>query len=275
MREVIGLDARALVASLMGRLSPEQQVQLRWRLRRLARPAWLGTIRRTSPLSERWGLDRGTPVDRWYIEEFLGNHQADIQGRVLEVKDSGYANRFGRQVTRFDVLDIDPSNPKATLIADLSAANDIGADQFDCFVLTQTLQFIENPAAAISHAHRILRPGGVLLCTVPAVSRIDGALHDVDYWRFTPASCSRLFGDGFPGGDVSVRSFGNVLSAVAFLIGMASEELSSRELNVQDAYYPVIVGVRAVKSGLADDCPASNWASPEGREAPAGKHRGG
>src|SRR5215216_119227 len=66
-------------------------------LRRRAprRPVRLGSLGRPRPISEQWGYDRGTPVDRWYIERFLQEHRADITGRVLEVKDSGYTDRFG------------------------------------------------------------------------------------------------------------------------------------------------------------------------------------
>jgi hypothetical protein len=42
----------------------------RHRLRRILRPAFLGIARRTTPLSRHWGFDRGTPVDRYYIERF-------------------------------------------------------------------------------------------------------------------------------------------------------------------------------------------------------------
>ena len=150
-------------------ISPERR-------RRMLRPAWFGTLRRTTPLSDHWGYDRGTPIDRFYIESFLQEHRKDIRGRVLEIKDSTYTDRFGRDVTQRDVLDIDPTNPRATIVADLAAANAIPADQFDCFVLTQTLQFIYDTRAAVASAYRLLRPGGVLLATVPAISRIDRAL---------------------------------------------------------------------------------------------------
>ena len=33
-----------------------------------------GSLRRLTPISDRWGLDRGTPIDRHYIEQFLGRH---------------------------------------------------------------------------------------------------------------------------------------------------------------------------------------------------------
>ncbi len=218
------------------------------RLRRLIHPRWLGTVRRTTPLSQVWGSDRGTPIDRYYIECFLESHCSDIHGRVLEVKDSDYTRRFGIGIERSDVLDIDPGNPEATIIADLSAADDIAVDHYDCFVLTQTLQFVFDIASAVRHVHRILQPGGVALVTVPAVNRLAHTYRtSADYWRFTPASCAQLFGDVFSPHNVSISAYGNVLTAMAFLTGLAAQELSRRDLEVVDEAYPVIVAVRAVK----------------------------
>lgn len=216
-------------------------------LRRLSRPAWLGTLRRTEPLSDMWGFDRGTPVDRYYIENFLEEHRCDIRGRVLEVKDSSYTRQYGTGVEQIDVLDINPKNPNATIIADLAVAESIPSNSFDCFILTQTLQLIYDTRSVISHAHRILRPDGVLLVTVPSVSRIIPGGIETDYWRFTVASCSVLFGDVFGASEVCVRSYGNVLTAISFLMGMAHEELSHKELTVEDKYFPVIVAIRATK----------------------------
>ncbi len=234
----------SFITRLREKIVPEQ----RRRFRRLRRPAWLGTLRRTAPLSDSWGYDRGTPVDRYYIERFLDEHRRDIHGRVLEIKDSTYADRFGIGVEQRDVLDINPSNPHATFAADLAAADAIPSNLFDCFVLTQTLQLIYDTRACLKHAHRILRPGGVLLITVPSVSRIVPRYGlQTDYWRFTPASCSALFGEVFGQAQVTVHSYGNVLTAIAFLTGMACEELSHRELEAQDPYYPIIITVRAVK----------------------------
>jgi SAM-dependent methyltransferase len=220
-----------------------------WRLQRLARPAWLGTLRRTRPLSNECGADRGTPVDRYYIQHFLESHRQDIHGRVLEMQDSSYTDRYGVGVERRDVLDVDPQSSQATIVADLAAADVIGSDLFDCYILTQTLQYIYNLRATITHIHRILRPGGVVLVTVPSVSRIDHGPHGVwpDHWRFTVDSCSLLFGEVFGADQVTVRSYGNVLSAIAFLMGMAYEELSREELDVNDEIFPLIIAIRATK----------------------------
>lgn len=236
-----------IIAKLQAKIPFEQRQYLRQRLRRLARPAWLGTIRRTTPLSDGWGADRGTPVDRYYIERFLDEYRRDIHGRVLEIKDSRYTDRYGTGVEHRDVLDINPTNPRATIVADLAAAYTISSDTYDCFILTQTLQFIYHTRAALTHVRRILRPGGVLLATVPAIIRVEPGFETTDYWRFTGASCSALFGEVFGLAQVTIRSYGNVLAAIAFLTGMANQELSRRELETHDEYFPVIIAVRAMK----------------------------
>jgi SAM-dependent methyltransferase len=228
-------------------LPSAQRRWLRQRLRRLRRPAVLGTIRRTTPLSDGWGVDRGTPVDRRFIEQFLAEHRNDIRGHVLEIKNSRYTDRFGLEVERRSVLDIDPSNAAATICADLAAAHTIPSDHFDCFILTQTLQFIFDTRAALGHAHRILRSGGVLLATVPSISRIDRELSEIDYWRFTAAACKTLFQELFAADQLTIRTYGNVLSGTAFWNGMAAEELSSDELDFRDDRFPVIIAIRAVK----------------------------
>jgi hypothetical protein len=241
------LGNHPLVAVAREKIPFERRRRWRQHLQRAARPAWFGTLRRTTPLSDGWGYDRGNPVDRYYIEGFLKTHRADIHGRILEVRDSRYTDRFGVGVECRDVLDIDASNPRATIVADLAAADAIPSGLFDCFVLTQTLQFIYDTHAALVHAHRILRRGGVLLATVPALSRVSFTRADSEYWRFTGASCAQLFGSIFGADHTSVHVYGNVLTAIAFLMGLAAEELSLAELNVRDPSYPVIVAVRGVK----------------------------
>lgn len=218
-------------------------------LRRLRRPFRLGRFD-TAPISTEWGFDRGTPIDRYFIERFLEAHAADVRGRVLEVKSSEYTRRFDRGVVRADVLDIDPHNEQATIVADLTAADDVPAGVFDCFILTQTLQFIYDAPAAVRHAHRLLAPGGVLLVTVPVVARISPRYGpETEYWRFTAASCRRLFGDVFGPANVEVSTSGNLLVDMAFLQGAAVEEFPRAKLEVNDPFFPLIVAVRAVRRG--------------------------
>ena len=220
-------------------------------VRRLRRPFRLG-LSSVRPLSTEWGFDRGTPVDRYYIEQFLAQHAGDIRGRTLEVKSAGYTRQFDRGVTRHDVLDIDAGNADATIVSDLAVGEGIPEGQFDCFVLTQTLQFIYEVRSAIAQSHRLLAPGGVLLATLPVVSRIAPRYGlETECWRFTAHGCTRMFGEVFGAEQVTVHSYGNVLAGVAFLRGAALEELPREKLDVNDPYFPIVVCVRAVKASAS------------------------
>lgn len=209
----------------------------------------MGDLRRVTPFSREFGFDRGSPVDRRYIESFLQRHAADVRGRVLEIKDRAYTERFGGdRVERSDVLDVDAGNRVATLVDDLTTGDRLPADAFDCIVLTQTLHLVFDVHAAARTLHRILRPGGVLLLTVPGITPIPRAEAASWHWSFSDRSAERLFRSTFEGGDVEVRVYGNVLAATAFLYGLAERELREAELDASDPDYPVIVAVRAVKT---------------------------
>lgn len=227
------------------------------RLRRLARGIPevghldFGDLRRTTPLCSDYGYDRGLPVDRIYIEGFLATHAADIRGRVLEIQEDDYTRRFGgTAVDTADVLDIDASNPRATVIADLTAAPQLADACYDAIILTQTLQLIYDLDAAIATVHRLLKPGGVLLCTVSGVSSVGcSGGEDAQWcWSFTSSSLRRLLEHRFGTSAVQTEAFGNVLTAVAFLEGVAASELEPQELEARDPSYPVVVAARAVKA---------------------------
>jgi SAM-dependent methyltransferase len=216
-----------------------------------------GTLRRLAPVSRRFGWDRGgLPVDRYYIERFLRRHAGDIRGHVLEVRDDAYTRKFGGdRVAKADVLHPTTDNPKATIVADLTGADQVPSDTFDCVILTQVLPFIPDPQAAVRTVHRILRPGGVVLATMPGISQI--IRYDMDrwgdYWRFTSLSAGRIFECEFPQGDVQVEAHGNVLVATAFLQGLSSRELRPDELDYHDRDYEVLITVRAVKAASPPD----------------------
>lgn len=211
-----------------------------------------GNLRRTAPIGRDFGYDRGTCIDRYYIEQFLDRHAADIRGRVLEVADRNYTRRYGGDcVTQSDVLHRTPGNTDATLVADLADAPQIPDGTFDCILLTQTLQFIFDVAAAVRTLHRILKPEGTLLVTVPGISPISRYDDDRwgDYWRFTRRSAERLFSGPFPAGSVEIGARGNVLSSTAFLHGLAAEELHRTELDKDDPVFPMLITIRAVRRG--------------------------
>jgi SAM-dependent methyltransferase len=210
-----------------------------------------GDFRRLLPISRGFGSGRGTPVDRYYIERFLAQNTADIQGRTLEIADNRYTVQFGgERVTHSDVLHVVSGNPRATLVGDLTTGAGIPSAAFDCIILTQTLPFIYELKEAVIQIRKALRPGGVALITVPGISQI--SRYDMDrwgdYWRFTDASARRLFGDVFGPDNVMVVMYGNVLAACAFLQGIVVEELRRNELDYPDTDYQLSIGIRVVKS---------------------------
>jgi len=205
--------------------------------------------RRMTPISRAWGYDRGKPIDRYYIENFLALHSEDVHGRVLEIGDNAYTQRFGgKRVSRSDVLDVSKENPQATIVADLTQADHIPSATFDCIILTQTLHLIFDSPAAIKTLQRILTPGGVLLATFPGITRLSSTEWPGSwYWGFTSNSALRLFEGIFPPSDVTVTGYGNVWVAAAFLYGLATQELAQEELDYRDPEYDVLITVRALK----------------------------
>jgi FkbM family methyltransferase len=213
-----------------------------------ARPI-AATPNSSEPISRSFGADRGVPIDRSYIEQFLHTHRRDIRGRVLEVAECAYTQRFGEdRVTHSDVLHVEP-HPYATVVADLTCAAAIADRTYDCLILTQTLPFIFDVRAAIGECFRILKAGGILLATLPGISQV--SRFDMqrwgDYWRFTPASVGRLFAEYFKPGAITTMTYGNVRSATALLYGLATHELAIDEMRASDPDYPVVIGVRAVR----------------------------
>ena len=216
------------------------------------------------PASREWGLDRGTAIDRHYIEDFLGRYgrqgdlDGDIRGKVLEIGGGEYCERFGRRsdagrpggVESLDILDIEPSNPAATIVGDLTDGDTLRPDTYDCVICTEVLMLIYDVRTALANLHRAMRPGGVLLVTVGGVQQICTPEIDRhgDYWRFTSLSMRRLLEEVFPSDQVTVEAFGNVLSASAYLYGLAAEELSRGDLDLRDSQYEVTIAARAVKA---------------------------
>ena len=207
-----------------------------------------GELRRTTPIARSFGFDRGHPVDRRYIEAFLDRHRDDVRGRVLEIGDRGYTRRFGGdRVTRSDVYDL-PGNDGATLTGDLGGAAALPAAAFDCMIVTQTLLFVFDLRRALSNLRAALVPGGVLLVTVPGISQVvrEDMDREGDFWRFTTRSLRDLAATSFAEDRIEVEARGNVLACVAFLHGLAQEELRADELDVDDPDFQLIVTLRAV-----------------------------
>lgn len=216
---------------------------------RSRQPVELTDLARVRPVSDIFGWERGTPIDRRYIADFLSSHQNLIQGDVLEIGEIRYSRAYGARARSLSVLHAVAGNAEATLVGDLTRAETLPAEAFDSFICTQTLHVIFDVVRAVAGCAHVLRPGGVLLATVPGISQI--SRYDMDrwgdYWRFTTASIRKLLEPHFAGG-VYVRSYGNLVAAIALLQGAAVEDLPEpRFLDEPDDQYQVLIGIVARK----------------------------
>ena len=216
--------------------------------RNLSRPKGID-FESVYPVSDFYGDDRGTPVDRFYIDGFINDNRHRISGHVLEVAEDTYSRQYGNGIDSIDVLHYEEGTPGATLIGDLSRPDTLPEDRFDCFICTQTIHVIYNYQDAIRGARRLLKPGGVLLCTLSGIAQI--SRYDMDrwgdYWRFTTLSAQRSFGEIFGAPNVTVDYGGNCYAAVNFLRGIALEELDRNKLGGKEPNYPILITISATK----------------------------
>ena len=199
------------------------------------------------PLSRKFGFDRGTPIDRYWIESFLDNNKSLIKGRCLEITSDNYTMQFGgKRVAKCDVLDIDKNNKLANIVGDIRNLKGIIADNtYDTIILTHVLGLINDYDSAIAETKRILKKGGHALVTSSCFSpTYDKA---ANYWRFTPLGLQYAFTKHFNRQNIKTFSYGNVLTGMAFWVGMAQEEIANKSLKINDPDFPCITGLIAKK----------------------------
>lgn len=195
------------------------------------------------PISGIFGLDRGLPIDRYYIEEFLNENSRYIKGTVLEVAERTYTTKYGAEVEKSLCMHVRDSVESDCIIANLETGEGIIEGMVDCFILTQTLPFIFDVRAAAENVVRFLKSEGIALVTVSGITQI--SRYDMDrwghYWSFTTASLKKLFETCKDVASVEVKAYGNVKSAICGLYGLAFEDMVRDDLTYQDDDYQQII----------------------------------
>lgn len=208
-----------------------------------------GSLKTLKPVSRVFAYDRGTPIDRIYMEDFLINNKKLIKGTVLEIADSVYSKKYGNNIDNYEVLYTTVDNQKATIIGDLTDITTLPENKIDCFICTQTLNFIYDFQKAIQGIYHLLKRNGCVLATVSGISQI--SRYDMDrwgdYWRFTNLSMEKAFGDIFGKENVDVDFYGNVFTSTAFIQGISAEELTTDELFFKDEDYQLTITIKAIK----------------------------
>jgi 2-polyprenyl-3-methyl-5-hydroxy-6-metoxy-1,4-benzoquinol methylase len=80
------------------------------------------------------------------------------------------------------VLDLE-SGEDVSVVGDAHSAP-VATESVDVVLCTQVLEHVPHPQAVVAEIHRMLRPGGHLLLTVPSIFPQHGG--PGDYWRYTP-----------------------------------------------------------------------------------------
>lgn len=107
------------------------------------------------------------------------------RGAVLDIGSgrSPFRDILTPRVASFDTLDIDDRIPGLTYQLDIHNLAGVPEASYDTALCIDVLEHTHHPARALAEIHRILRPGGTVVVSVPHLSR----LHDEpnDYYRFT------------------------------------------------------------------------------------------
>lgn len=211
-------------------------------------------FRRLQPLDNGWL--RGTEIVRYYWDRFLQQNRHDIRCKALEIGTTYTIRQYGGQaLDQADAIDLHAHSPEVTIVSDLSRADSVPADLYDCFVVQFTTHLIYDIEAALYHAVRILKPGGVLLINFPCLDYYFPRGLDMGtgeplfmYWWFTPMQVENLFRRiGLYGTDYSLTIYGNLFTRIAYQINMPAEDLTRRELEVSDSGFPLLICARVVK----------------------------
>ena len=210
-------------------------------------------LRRLQPLAN--GRQRGQPIVRFYWHRFLEAHRSDIRGCCLEIGSTATIRGYGQAVTRADAIDLAAHSEEISVVADLSRADRLPGEAYDCVICPFTMHLIYDVEAALYHSIRLLKPGGVLLVNFPCVDYYFPRGLDMGtgaplfvYWWFTPIMVENLLGRvGLASSDCQTRIDGNLFARVAYQMNMPCEELSRTEIEHEDEGHPLIISVRAVR----------------------------
>lgn len=208
-----------------------------------------GSLKRHLPVDPAGGSGRGTSIDAYYVSKFLDAVAGDLRGRVLVFRDAAVIVDQVDRSAVVDVIDVQPGNAAVTVLADPASPGAIDPASKDCIVLVGCLRWVADLAGTLASAWRGLAPGGVLLVSVPTLAPVTDDDLGPDRWRVTAAGLEEVLMQACPGAESKIMTFGNPVSAVAVMAGLAAEDLSAAELDAHDPRFVVVVAARVQRAG--------------------------
>lgn len=206
----------------------------------------------TGVVSPQMGCDRGTPIDRFYIERFLKKYRYYITGNVMEIGDNSYTTKFGKNKINSMIFTADKEYKNdfaKVIIGDLQSGKGCIAESVDCFILTQTLSFIYDIDSAVQNIIQMLKPGGKALITVGGISMLSN--YDYErwghYWGFTEKSLRKLFESSKGNIEIETEVYGNPKVAAAFIYGLTVEDIGEDSFKKNDTLVQLIISAVVTK----------------------------
>ena len=151
-----------------------------------------------------------------FVRDFLLTYLPQMNGNILNI---GSGSRTHRDLlvseAFFVAVDI-----KAYSDTDIQASVyqlPFPDETFSAVIATELLEHLKEPRQAISEIHRVLKPGGVLLLTVPFLFRVHG--DPEDYYRYTKQGLEAMVEDCFQG---EVLTCGNRLTVMMDLLSTSN-----------------------------------------------------
>ena len=196
------------------------------------------------PISEEWGYDRGTPIDRYYISNFLQSEKVNNKllnrvKKVLEVGDLRYSSIY-YPLAKGDILD-------HSVGMDLTKNDTLPKEEYDLFICTQTFHQIYEIDKAIEGAWHLLKHGGVMLATTcGCITKLANNSDYTHYWGLTEIAFNKMLKEVF-GDNVTTKSYGNAMAATAFIQGLSVEDVDSKILDETDPDFSICISGVAVK----------------------------
>jgi len=107
------------------------------------------------------------------------------RGKLIDLGcgDMPFRHLIVDRISSYESLDFYPRTPEVTYVGDIQDMSMIDAETYDTAICLEVLEHVPDPFQAVREIHRILKPGGILIVSVPHLSRLHDEPHD--YYRFT------------------------------------------------------------------------------------------